>query len=157
MTMWADGTALAIAAWTQRNLDVAVFAYGNGACPVRRASVNLASDAFFSNTKSPRSTPTHQSTMTPPSTHSISFVSSSSRPEPGEQYRFTLANRHENADAYFLSFTAIRTAVSTNRRLSTCSPFVKMNIVSGSVFAAVEFAAPRTRYLRLGRRSFRCP
>jgi len=31
-------------------------------------------------------------------------------PEPEEWYRFALANRHENADAYLLSCTAIRTA-----------------------------------------------
>lgn len=30
--------------------------------------------------------------------------------EPGEWYRFALANRHQDADAYFLSCTAIRTA-----------------------------------------------
>src|ERR1019366_6006412 len=35
-----------------------------------------------------------------------------------------------------------RLAVSTNRRVSSRSPFAKMNIVDGSILAAVEFATP---------------
>src|SRR5260370_27124087 len=33
-------------------------------------------------------------------------------------------------------------AVSTNRRVSSCSPFAKMNMVGGSALAVVEFATP---------------